>query len=255
MSRRVELVSAAKRLNRIDPTRMGVVEARNMKAAEKAVNEIIASVLKDCREKGITDPLAIQRIVSRYAAAWGEPARRIALQRIDNALKAGLSHSNSLLKVLGLEAPEQTPFMIRKNAIKELSAQVENDYSLLQAELQQRLSSSVIEAVQVSGKGSAEIIVREATAKVVNHAKQIASAETLNPFRLAQTSQYELVGVTIGEWVTREDEMVCDYCSKKHGKRYPLDRWPESHPHCRCDIAPVVDAEIYRVTRRIAQEA
>ncbi|OPY31559.1 MAG: Phage Mu protein F like protein [Methanomassiliicoccales archaeon PtaU1.Bin030] len=238
--------SPAKRLRPNDPMGIRAMEARNMRATVKGIDELIAKVYAVAKERNITDPQVIQRMVMREAQAWGEMGKRLALERIMRSRQAGRAHARELLKVLGLEPPsDMASDLIGRDSLAEQMMRLQNDYELLKAELIQDLSDALLGVTQVSER-EAKVSLRVGTAGTRNHARQVAHAETVNPFRASALEQYTLVGVTVLEWYTSLDERVCDECRERHGRKYPIDRVPEPHFGCRCDLLPT-DVEMYRL--------
>lgn len=79
--------------------------------------------------------------------------------------------------------------------------------------------------------------------------------ETQKAFRYwwQQTEQYAIeitdgavldayadMGYTEVEWMTEEDDRVCEVCRSRDGKKYPIDNIPDKpHYNCRCWFKPV----------------
>lgn len=50
---------------------------------------------------------------------------------------------------------------------------------------------------------------------------------------------YKDIGYTEVEWVTEEDDRVCEICEGRNGKVYPIDKVPaKPHIGCRCYFIP-----------------
>ncbi|OPX65645.1 MAG: hypothetical protein A4E30_00316 [Methanomassiliicoccales archaeon PtaB.Bin215] len=240
------MASPAKRVRSSDPMLIKAVEARNMSMMSKGIDELIKAVYKRARERSITDPQVIQRMVMREAQAWGEVGKRLALERITRSRMAGRAHGRELLKIMGIEAPsDQASDLLGRDSEAEQIMRVMNDHELLKAELIQELSDKLLGVTQVSDR-EARASLKVGLAGTRNHARQVASAETVNPFRASALEQYTLVGVTVVEWYTTRGEMACDICRARHGKKYPIDRLPEIHFGCLCDLLPT-DVEMYRL--------
>jgi len=77
-------------------------------------------------------------------------------------------------------------------------------------------------------------------------ASLIAATETTRAFAQGNRESYRAAGVQQMEWMTANDELVCDICGALAGKMLPIDApesdCPPAHPNCRCDLAPVVGA-------------
>ena len=72
---------------------------------------------------------------------------------------------------------------------------------------------------------------------------EVSPSDRYGDSRRAVTEVYRLNGIPSVTWYTERDERVCDYCRRRHGKRYRLDRVPEPHPRCRCALLPDTESE------------
>lgn len=245
------LTGLVKRLSRLDPTGLKAVEARNMSEISRSMDKLISSVLRHAREWHITDPEAIRRLVEREAEPWGAVAKRIAYTRIASAQMAGRYRADALLKVLGIKVDESSPLRraSARTILERHAALSDSDMDALVAEVRQKLTRSLMDITteQLSAKESG-LRIKEDTKGVRNHAEQIASARTLNPFREQLKDDYKLVGVDMVEWFAQKDGLACKECRGRDGKHYPLDKVPETHLRCRCMLVPYTDSEWFRVS-------
>ena len=67
---------------------------------------------------------------------------------------------------------------------------------------------------------------------------EVSPSDRSGDSRRVVTETYKLQGLGSVTWTTMQDEKVCDFCRRRHGKRYRLDRVPERHPGCRCTLVP-----------------
>lgn len=74
------------------------------------------------------------------------------------------------------------------------------------------------------------------------HALQIARTETNNAYRQASLSHYKANKEIVKgwQWLSSLGLRACVICWSRHGKKYPLDKKPNSHVSCRCTVIPVL---------------
>lgn len=75
----------------------------------------------------------------------------------------------------------------------------------------------------------------------------MARTETSFAFNDATLIRYRQYGITKTEWLTGQDERVCDICGPRHGRVYDIGNVPDcpAHAQCRCTIlAAPDDAEV-----------
>ena len=99
----------------------------------------------------------------------------------------------------------------------------------------ERKEARLIEALAVADQPGREIdrALKLWTAQIGQFAVEAVDAAMLDG--------YEDAGVKEVEWVTERDEKVCEECSERDGKRYPLADAPhKDHFGCRCMLRPVV---------------
>lgn len=79
-------------------------------------------------------------------------------------------------------------------------------------------------------------------AEGLDKALTIARTETLRVYRSASQSQYRASGVTLGyKRISAHDGDVCCGCLAEDGAEYDNDVDFESHPNCRCSLAPICE--------------
>jgi SPP1 gp7 family putative phage head morphogenesis protein len=114
-------------------------------------------------------------------------------------------------------------------------------------ELAKRLSRSLVDGFE-KGETMNQLIrrVREETDFGRNRSITIARTETMRAVNGAAKDRYEQTGVDRVEVLAALDDRVCDLCSSLHGRIYPIDEAPDfpgnTHPNCRCTLAPVIGA-------------
>lgn len=74
---------------------------------------------------------------------------------------------------------------------------------------------------------------------------RLTRTESARNINTASLHAYEKVGIQYVEWVTAEDERVCEICGPRDRKVYPLQFVPfcPDHPNCRCVVIPVSSEE------------
>ena len=75
-------------------------------------------------------------------------------------------------------------------------------------------------------------------------ARKMAREETNFAFRTATDTRYRQYGIRYVEWLTGQDERVCEECAARDGKIYRIDEVPDFHFGCRCTTLAVPDAEV-----------
>lgn len=229
--------SLTERVDPRDPTGMRAVEARNIQEAQVGIDRAVGRLLKHIKEKGITDPLKIQKLVESELNAWGEVNKRLAIARVRDAARRGVLRSGTLLKALRIEpAQEQAFSLVERVVVPAYQAVAVDTQDSIVADLRKRLTAVLVQPED--DKGGLAVRVREEIAGPRARAATAASDETLGPFRQATIEVYRFNGLPTVTWYTERDAKVCDVCRLRHGKRYRLDRVPETHPHCRCALLP-----------------
>jgi SPP1 gp7 family putative phage head morphogenesis protein len=71
--------------------------------------------------------------------------------------------------------------------------------------------------------------------------KVIIESESMLQFNEALKQIYKENGIETVIWFTALDERVCDFCAPKHGKKFPVNDVPSTHPRCRCIVTPSQD--------------
>lgn len=89
-------------------------------------------------------------------------------------------------------------------------------------------------------------------------AARIAATEVTRAFSMGNQAAWESTGfVTEVEWMTAQDERVCEVCNSHEGERLGVedtDAFPPnaSHPGCRCWTQPIVDLSLVEEAQRKA---
>jgi len=230
--------SPSRRVDPRNPTGMRAVEARNVRAAQTSIDRAVAKILKQVEAQGITDPVKIQRLVQSELDAWGEVAKKLAIERVRDSVRKGVNRSSQLLHALKIDpAKEQTLALVSKTVTPGQIVLSTGSADAVAADLKQRLTAVLIETGG-GPRGEVRTKIKEAIAGPRNRASVAASAETMEPFRQTTTEVYKLNGIATVTWYTEQDEKVCDECRARHGKRYRIDRIPEPHERCRCALLP-----------------
>lgn len=71
----------------------------------------------------------------------------------------------------------------------------------------------------------------------LNRAIRIARTEQLNSFREANRLQL-IESKIVDSWIWIAEPDACEYCLERAGKAYPLSESMDTHPNCRCGLAP-----------------
>lgn len=226
--------SPVSRVNPRDPTGMRAAEAMNVRAAQRSIDKALASILK--RYDGAMSPANIERLVNAELDAWSEFNKRLAIERIRDSVRRGVSRSSALLKALRIEPDQTSLFSLVSRTVTPARETVANAHSdAVASDLKQRIIQTLIENEK---DGSLRVKLKEAAAGPRNRAALGASDQTIDTFRETVTEVYKLNGIATATWYTSLDERVCEICRLRHKKRYRLDRVPEPHPRCRCAILP-----------------
>ena len=233
------MASPSKRLDPRNPTGMRAIEAGNVRAAQRSVDRAIADILKLIETRSVTDPAEVQRLVQTNLDAWGQVAKRLAIERVRESVRRGVVRSSTLLKALKIEPDRQTMLTLISRTIQPAHEVIAIDtQDSIAADLRQRLTRAIVEA-QREGRGTiVRARIKEEIAGPRNRAGIAASWDTMTPFTTATTEVYKLNGIPSVTWYTERDEKVCDICRLRHGKRYRMDRIPEPHARCRCALLP-----------------
>lgn len=116
--------------------------------------------------------------------------------------------------------------------------------------------SRVIRQGLATGKGPADIVrdmgevvtdtesFRKAGGRVFpsaqNRMELIARTEIIRAHNQGKMKFHEAAGITVVEWMTMEDERMCNQCGALDGKPFLLSKLPNQplHPNCRCTHIP-----------------
>ena len=237
------MASPSERVDPRNPTGMRAIEARNVRAAQRSVDRAIADILKLIETRDVTDPAEIQRLVQINLDAWGRVNKRLAIERIRESVRRGVIRSSQLLKALRIEPAAETMLTLVSRTIVPAHEAVATDtQDSIAADLRQRLTRAIVET-QRTGQGKiVRARIKEEIAGPRDRAGIAASWDTMEPFRQTMIEVYKLNGIPSVTWYTERDDRVCDFCRRRHGKRYRLDRVPEPHPRCRCALLPDTEA-------------
>jgi SPP1 gp7 family putative phage head morphogenesis protein len=222
---------------------MRAIEARNVRAAQRSVDRAIADILKLIETRDVTDPAEIQRLVQINLDAWGRVNKRLAIERIRESVRRGVIRSSQLLKALRIEPAAETMLtLVSRTIVPAHEALATDTQDSIAADLRQRLTRAIVET-QRTGQGKiVRARIKEEIAGPRDRAGIAASWDTMEPFRQTMIEVYKLNGIPSVTWYTERDDRVCDFCRRRHGKRYRLDRVPEPHPRCRCALLPDTEA-------------
>lgn len=73
----------------------------------------------------------------------------------------------------------------------------------------------------------------------LNRSLTVARTETLRAYRAQSTDTFAKTGVVQGwTWVAALDTRTCPACWAMHGTAHPADATMDTHPNCRCTMAP-----------------
>ena len=106
------------------------------------------------------------------------------------------------------------------------------------------LKQGITDAI-VLGKSNKKII-EEVMKKMnvgYNSAELVVRTELQHTVIEGTRQRFKDSGYKQVEWLTAEDEKVCDICRPLDGKLFDVDstELPPAHPRCRCDILAVLD--------------
>lgn len=219
---------------------------RSFADAFRQSGRIVAAAVPDSAPFAVTDPRAIEwvrehgaKLVTHLETENGDAVRSFVRASMDRVFAEGLT-------------PDEATDLI---------------YS--QIGLTQRYADAVERtlqaAVDAGAANPAALAMREANRLRRARALNIARTESQFAVQGAQTQAWEqlidrstiLRDEAEEEWLTAEDEAVCEICGPMDGQRVPLgeafetgtgervDMPPETHPGCRCSRVLVVGGESY----------
>lgn len=230
------MASPVKRVNPRDPSAMRAVEARNIRAAQKSIDQAMATILE--RYESTMSPEQISHLVNIQLDAWGQVAKRLAIERVRDSVRKGVVRSSVLLKALRIEPDRETMYSLVSRTVTPAAESIAVAHAdAVQADLRQRTISALIESGDDS-TASLRVKLKEAAAGPRNRAAIGASDQTIEVHRQTVTEVYKLNSIAMVTWYTSLDERVCDICRLHHGKRYRMDRIPKAHKRCRCALLP-----------------
>lgn len=87
--------------------------------------------------------------------------------------------------------------------------------------------------------------VQEVTGLAKSKAVTIARTETLRAGNTATLERYARAGVQKVEWLSAQDDRMCEECESLHGTVYDIGEEPDLpvHPNCRCTVVPIIEKE------------
>lgn len=100
----------------------------------------------------------------------------------------------------------------------------------------ERKKQRLVEALSVAENKNQEIdrALRAWTVQVAQFADNAVYRARIDAFRAA--------GIESVMWVSQRDNRVCSDCDDLDGEIFPIDEVPPpQHPHCRCQVVPVLD--------------
>jgi len=76
----------------------------------------------------------------------------------------------------------------------------------------------------------------------------IARTEMADAYQAANLATYRLAGVEYYEWFANGGPRTCAMCLALHGTVFPMTELPDQHHNCRCEMLPVFNNEMRKVT-------
>lgn len=205
---------------------------RNTKELEAEINiSLLAAEIATLMESGVYDPAAL--FVVNYAERSymkGVIFSQMSLKRV------GIEASGQMLpvdwraidalKVRNLTALKGITDETNKAIIREITA------GMQKGEGSRAIAKRIAEQVEGIGKYRAMLMARNETSFAFNNAALL---------------RYRQYGITKVQWLTGQDERVCEICGPRHDKVWNIDDVPDcpAHVQCRCTIlAAPDDAEV-----------
>jgi SPP1 gp7 family putative phage head morphogenesis protein len=169
------------------------------------------------------------------------PGRQVTDDNSKKACATGAQKASLFLKQVGIVSPPELSAM---DANLVALIQQKNYASLhgITDEMGKKIANVLIDDI-IKGEG-AEQIARDINAQVeigIDRAKVMARTETMYAYNSTATDRYKKFGITEEEWLATADELTCDICAPKDGKKYPIGTEDcPAHPNCRCVKLPVI---------------
>jgi SPP1 gp7 family putative phage head morphogenesis protein len=221
--------------------------------------------LKRQEEKGILTTSQFQQIGSAINGAWtniyvADSYKRGLLRARQELQKAGVP---SIEATGGIDASMSTPFHMDRVGV--LFTRVFTELVGITATMDTTISRILAQGM-IDGDGP-KVIARKMKAAIdgtgetlaitdklgrfipaQRRAMMLARTETIRAYHLAAIQEYRNWGVegvhVMAEWMTSEDEKVCNICREFEGKIFTLDEIEPmipAHPHCRCVAIPYLE--------------
>lgn len=191
------------------------------------------------------DPATIQAIVSKEMSNYNQATRDTVLAYVNDTRIRSVRWADNALNILGINTIGSTGMLgggVDYRVLQALSANVVNDIDSLSADTKQRVSQILIDGL-AQGQGARELTkdLSDELDMPRARAQTIARTETMKAFNDVSQSQYRRYGIEKVQWLTANDERLCEECAAHDGQQYDIDDAPEipAHPNCRCVLIPV----------------
>jgi SPP1 gp7 family putative phage head morphogenesis protein len=187
--------------------------------------------LRSIMERLVTDPASV--FVANYAEQSyrkGVLFSKMSLDRI--GFKAAVEASGQMLPVdwRAIDSLGVRNLSALKGITDETSKAIVQEVStgMQKGEGVDRIAKRIRDRVDNIGRARSMVMARTETSFAFNDAALI---------------RYRQYGITSVEWLTGQDEKVCEICGPRHGRVYPIDQVPEcpAHPNCRCTLLAARD--------------
>ena len=76
----------------------------------------------------------------------------------------------------------------------------------------------------------------------------IARTEMADAYQAANMTTYRQAGVEYYQWFANEGPRTCAMCLALNGSVFPMTEQPDQHHNCRCEMLPVFNDEMRKVT-------
>lgn len=192
--------------------------------------------------KGYLDRL--EKVVTFQVRAFLDLTERKVKAASVQAALDGHRHADQLVKEV---APQAAPVPLAETAfaIQNLRAGAPLRLLLdtLPGQVGSQAASALLEGVLL-GRGPREIArdMRKVAQVPLTRALTISRTETLRVYRQAAIERYRQASVLTGwVWTAKLDERTCPVCVALHGTVHQLDETMDTHPNCRCTMAPLTE--------------
>jgi len=110
---------------------------------------------------------------------------------------------------------------------------------LLAKKVKQTITQGVVQGKSITDMTRG---LRNDMGKGAYECRRLVRTETAHVVNSATIDRYKAAGIDKVEWITAEDERVCDECGPMHGNIYSADNVPDIvHPNCRCTFKPIIE--------------